>query len=83
MDSSLICANFPDSLVWFFLVGTVEISLTSDREILKEALLNGSVFILLGSLIVEIIAKSDRERNKLEVVTGEIFYLATIARIQI
>ena len=42
-------------------------------EVLREAFLNGSVFLLLGSLIVGIIT-SENGWQRLEVFTGEIFY---------
>jgi uncharacterized protein len=42
-------------------------------EVLREAFLNGSVFLLLGSLVVGIIT-SEQGWQRLEVFTGEIFY---------
>ena len=42
-------------------------------EVLQEAFLNGSVFLLLGSLVVGIIT-SQKGWDRLEVFTGEIFY---------
>ena len=42
-------------------------------EVLQEAFLNGSVFLLLGSLIVGMIT-SEKGWDRLEVFTGEIFY---------
>ena len=42
-------------------------------EVLREAFLNGSVFLLLGSLIVGIVT-SEKGWDRLEVFTGEIFY---------
>lgn len=42
-------------------------------EVIREAFLNGSVFLLLGSLIVGIIT-SEQGWQRLEVFTGEIFY---------
>ncbi len=42
-------------------------------EVLREAFLNGSVFLLLGSLLVGIIT-SEQGWQRLEVFTGEIFY---------
>ncbi|BAZ44444.1 hypothetical protein NIES4102_14530 [Chondrocystis sp. NIES-4102] len=42
-------------------------------EVLREAFLNGSVFLLLGSLLVGMIT-SENGWNRLEVFTGEIFY---------
>jgi uncharacterized protein len=42
-------------------------------EVLREAFLNGSVFLLLGSLFVGIVT-SEQGWQRLEVFTGEIFY---------
>jgi uncharacterized protein len=42
-------------------------------EVLREAFLNGSVFLLLGSLIVGVIT-SEQGWQRLEVFTGDIFY---------
>lgn len=42
-------------------------------EVLREAFLNGSVFLLLGSLLVGVIT-SEQGWQRLEVFTGEIFY---------
>ena len=42
-------------------------------EVLQEAFLNGSVFLLLGSLIVGMIT-SEKGWERLEVFTGEVFY---------
>ena len=42
-------------------------------EILREAFLNGYVFLLLGSLVVGILT-SEQGWNRLEPFTGELFY---------
>lgn len=42
-------------------------------KVLREAFLNGSVFLLLGSLVVGIIT-SEQGWQRLEIFTGEIFY---------
>ncbi|MGB5632575.1 MAG: sodium-dependent bicarbonate transport family permease, partial [Waterburya sp.] len=42
-------------------------------EVLREAFLNGSVFLLLGSLVVGMIT-SEKGWERLDVFTGEIFY---------
>ena len=42
-------------------------------EVLREAFLNGSVFLLLGSLLVGIVT-SEKGWERLEVFTGEMFY---------
>ena len=42
-------------------------------EVLREAFLNGSVFLLLGSLLVGMVT-SENGWNRLEVFTGDIFY---------
>ena len=49
---------------------TAEFSWT---EVLREAFLNGSVFLLLGSLLVGIVT-SENGWDRLEVFTGDIFY---------
>jgi uncharacterized protein len=45
----------------------------SQSEVFREAFLNGSVFLLLGSLLVGIVT-SDNGWERLEVFTGDIFY---------
>ncbi|GAB4534672.1 MAG: sodium-dependent bicarbonate transport family permease [Pleurocapsa sp.] len=43
------------------------------KEVLQEAFLNGSVFLLLGSLVVGMVT-SEQGWERLEVFTGEVFY---------
>jgi hypothetical protein len=81
MVAALALMESPAIIIGLILVRVFTQSKDSDSqgeefswsEVLREAFLNGSVFLLLGSLFVGIIT-SENGWERLEVFTGEIFY---------
>jgi hypothetical protein len=81
MVAALALMESPAIIIGLILVRVFTQSKDSDSqseefswsEVLREAFLNGSVFLLLGSVLVGIIT-SDNGWDRLEVFTGEIFY---------
>ncbi len=81
MVAALALMESPAIIIGLILVRVFTQSKDSDSqgdefswsEVLREAFLNGSVFLLLGSVLVGIIT-SENGWERLEVFTGEIFY---------
>ena len=82
MVAALALMESPAIIVGLILVRLFTHSQGSDQEsegefswseVLREAFLNGSVFLLLGSLFVGIVT-SQKGWERLEIFTGEIFY---------
>jgi uncharacterized protein len=81
MVAALALMESPAIIIGLILVRVFTRSKDSDSksedfswsEVLREAFLNGSVFLLLGSVLVGIIT-SENGWERLEVFTGEIFY---------
>jgi uncharacterized protein len=81
MVAALALMESPAIIIGLILVRVFTQSKDSDSksedfswsEVLREAFLNGSVFLLLGSVLVGIVT-SENGWERLEVFTGEIFY---------